>query len=183
MAVSAHDVARELRHRLPDLGTTSLHKLLYYCQGWYLAWTGHLMFEEKIEAWDMGPVVATVWRDEDRDRPGPTPSELDEPMQSTIGFVVSRYGRLSARELVDLTHAESPWRKATEGGRRNAEIDRDMLFDHFTTDPEQLALFKLTQELADREEYKRAVAMVSHPRSTPVVDETDQLRALLTRSR
>ncbi len=30
---SAHDVARELRNRLPDAGDLKVHKLAYYCQG------------------------------------------------------------------------------------------------------------------------------------------------------
>jgi hypothetical protein len=37
MAVSAHDVAAEIRRRQPSVGTKKLHKLLYYCQGHYLA--------------------------------------------------------------------------------------------------------------------------------------------------
>ena len=40
MTVSAHDVARELRARRPELKTVQVHKILYYAQGWHLAWTG-----------------------------------------------------------------------------------------------------------------------------------------------
>src|SRR5262249_49336794 len=64
MAVSARDVAPALRERLPDLGTVKLHKLLYYCQGHHLAIFGEPLFSETISAWDMGPVVGTLWRGE-----------------------------------------------------------------------------------------------------------------------
>ena len=37
---------------------------------------------------------------------------LDEGALNTIGYVISRYGRLSARDLVDLTHAQAPWKDA-----------------------------------------------------------------------
>ena len=48
--LSAHDVARELRQRLPDPGDVKIHKLAYYCQRWHLARTGEPMFPEAIEA-------------------------------------------------------------------------------------------------------------------------------------
>jgi Protein of unknown function (DUF4065) len=56
--LSAHDVARELRQRLPYAGDVKIHKLAYYCQGWHVAWTGEPMFREAVEAWTNGPVVA-----------------------------------------------------------------------------------------------------------------------------
>ena len=58
MTVSAHDVAREIRQQLPRVGILKLQKLLYYCQGWYIAWTDAPLFGEQIEAWANGPVVA-----------------------------------------------------------------------------------------------------------------------------
>lgn len=113
MSVSAHDVAAALRERLPGLPTKKLHKLLYYCQGHHLAATGEALFTETIAAWDMGPVVGSLWREErDSDaRPG-TP--LSESQLNTVGYVVSRYGRLTGRDLEALTHSESPWQRANE---------------------------------------------------------------------
>jgi uncharacterized phage-associated protein len=62
MAVPARDVAAALREWLPDLGAVKLHKLLYYCQGHHLARFGEPLFADTISAWDMGPVVGTLWR-------------------------------------------------------------------------------------------------------------------------
>ena len=57
---SAHDVAREVRSLLPSAGRVKVQKLLYYCHGWHLAFTGNPMFSERVEAWELGPVVPAV---------------------------------------------------------------------------------------------------------------------------
>ena len=62
------DVAAELRKRVIGVGDVKLHKLLFFVQGSHLAWEGTPAFRERSEAWDMGPVVAALWRDEKRGR-------------------------------------------------------------------------------------------------------------------
>jgi uncharacterized phage-associated protein len=116
MTVSARDVAAALRERLPDLPIKKLHKLLYYCQGHHLAQFGEPLFADTISAWDMGPVVGVLWKVErDGSEPAMTAGPpLDEAQLNTVGYVVSRYGRLTGRELEILTHGEMPWRRANE---------------------------------------------------------------------
>jgi uncharacterized phage-associated protein len=92
MTVSAHDVSAELRRRLPSVDTKKLHKLLYYCQGHHLAVVGEPLFTEPVAAWDMGPVVERLWRDERYGLEPPPASELDEAGLNTVGYVLSRYG-------------------------------------------------------------------------------------------
>ncbi|MBK5224759.1 MAG: DUF4065 domain-containing protein [Acidimicrobiia bacterium] len=113
-AVSAHDIAAELRRRLRSPGVVKIHKLLYYCQGLHLAWTGRPMFAERIEAWVNGPVVADLWTDEKHGRARPDPHELDADALATIEHVLGRFGSMSGKELIRLTHAESPWRDLSE---------------------------------------------------------------------
>lgn len=113
--VSAHDVAAELRQQLPGLPTKKLHKLLYYCQGHHLAHFGVPLFVEPLMAWDMGPVVANVWKCEKEGVEPPPPSQLDPAQLNTISYVVSRYGRLTGSDLERLTHAEDPWQLANTG--------------------------------------------------------------------
>jgi uncharacterized phage-associated protein len=112
--VSAHDVARDVRARLgDDVGRKKLQKLLYYCQAWHLTWTGRPLFMERIEAWDMGPVVADLWVHE-KHRPherGPAPNELSAEQASIVDYVIERYGNLSGDALGDMTHREAPWRE------------------------------------------------------------------------
>jgi uncharacterized phage-associated protein len=66
--VAARAVASVLRERLPGVGTKKLHKLLYYCQGHHLATFGKPLFGESISAWDMGPVVGSLWKQEKEGR-------------------------------------------------------------------------------------------------------------------
>jgi uncharacterized phage-associated protein len=133
MRVSAHDVARELRNRIPGLGDTNVHKMLYYAQGWSLARTGNALFDESIEAWTNGPVVATLWHDEDKQREIPPALDLDEEQMAIIDEVVERYGHLSARKLSEMTHEEPPWRNASAKPTPNPPIRRLALMAHFAT--------------------------------------------------
>jgi uncharacterized phage-associated protein len=115
---TAHDVAVALRERLPGIGEVKLHKLLYYCQGVHLAHCGDKIFDETISAWDLGPVIGTLWRDERSGRTAPDPQPLTNAQLSTVGYVVSRYGALSGRDLMTLTHNEDPWKRGDEERRR-----------------------------------------------------------------
>jgi uncharacterized phage-associated protein len=152
--VSAHDVARELRERLSDAGDLKVHKLLYYCQGWHLAWAGEPMFAEPVEAWTNGPVVADLWHDEKRARVPPGPKALDDLQLATVEYVVRRYGRQSGQELVRMTHVEDPWRDVSEredtGAVPNPQITHEALADWFGSDEEgrahRAAVAKLRQQ-------------------------------------
>ncbi len=133
MTASAYDVAAALRVRLPGLPTKKLHKLLYYCQGHHLATFGVPLFSETISAWDMGPVVGKLWFAESNRAMAPQPSLLNEAQLNTVGYVVSRYGALSGRDLENLTHHESPWQLAdtnrTPG--TSTKIRLDWIRDYF----------------------------------------------------
>jgi uncharacterized phage-associated protein len=140
MAVPGRDIAAALRERLPGLGRVKLHKLLYYCQGHHLATFGEPLFSDTISAWDMGPVVGTLWREE-KDGTPPEEAELrgaqlGEAELNTIGYVVSRYGTLTGKDLENLTHSETPWQTANRirqpGGR--VTIRREWIRDYFLTD-------------------------------------------------
>jgi uncharacterized phage-associated protein len=135
MTVSAHAVASVLRERLPGVGTKKLHKLLYYCQGHHLATFGKPLFGESISAWDMGPVVGSLWKQEkEREVPG-VRVELDQAQLNTVGYVLSRYGALTGRDLENLAHSETPWRRADRdrppGGR--VRIEQEWIEEYFRT--------------------------------------------------
>ena len=131
--VSAHDVAAELRRALPGVPVKKLHKLLYYCQGHHLAHFGEPLFREPIMAYDMGPLVANLWKAEKEGLPAPSPEALDAGQLNTVGYVVSRYGRLTGTDLERLTHNESPWQQADEtrpaGG--SVRISQDTIKEFF----------------------------------------------------
>jgi uncharacterized phage-associated protein len=135
MALRAHDVAQELRRRLPGVPTKKLHKLLYYCQGHHLASRGDTLFSDSIQAWDMGPVVAVLWHQEREAGPSGDAKPLSEEQLNTVGYVVSRYGRLSGTDLEHLTHAEDPWLRADRGRQpgESARIEPDWMREYFVS--------------------------------------------------
>ena len=64
--IDAHDVAdwfiNRIDRRMGEVITTDVvHRLLYFAQAWYLANTGHEMFEEEFEAWGTGPIIPAIY--------------------------------------------------------------------------------------------------------------------------
>jgi uncharacterized phage-associated protein len=110
-----------------------LHKLLYYCQGHHLATFGVPLFAESLSAWDKGPVVGALWFDERAGQPVDPGPPLDEGALNTIGYVLSRYGALTGRDLGHLTHSETPWRLADAGRRpgTSVRIETSWIEDYF----------------------------------------------------
>ena len=127
MTASAYVVAAEIRRRLPSVGRAKLHKLLYYAQGHHLAAFGHPLFRDAISAWDMGPVVGKLWHIERNDIPMESAAQLDEAALNTIGYVISRYGGLTGRDLIRLSHSDTPWQEAnaarTPGTSRKIPVE------------------------------------------------------------
>jgi hypothetical protein len=84
----------------------------------------------------MGPVVERLWIDEKHDHAPPPPTPMDEAALNTIGYVLSRYGALTGRDLEVMTHGEPPWQLADvtrrAGGR--ALIRTEWILDYFRTD-------------------------------------------------
>ncbi len=129
---SAVAVATEIRRRCPGIGKAKLHKLLYYVQGYHLAWEGEAAFSDDIEAWELGPVVASLWRAEKHGvqrRPEP----LRESVRNIITNVLCRLGDETGADLITATHAEDPWSDATRGGTviANQLITHRSLADYF----------------------------------------------------
>lgn len=145
----AIDIARWFIHRnLEDVENgedekmtlLKLLKLLYYAEGSFLALDKGSLFDEKIVAWEHGPVVEEVWRSFDDAYNLNIP---DQDMQDSLSKILkedndlledvySVFGKYSASGLRNKTHKESPWLDATNGGKIfNAEITRDSISKYF----------------------------------------------------
>lgn len=120
-----------------------LLKLLYYAHGWYLAICGQPLLDERIEAWEYGPVVpsiysefkhfgnnpistpATEWKltGDDDDLFGfnvvsPTipDGEENEFVRQLLQRIWEIYKPFSAIQLSSMTHETgSPWEKVLRG--------------------------------------------------------------------
>lgn len=123
---TAVDVARYIQSKVSVSGEVQLHKLVYYAQGWHLAWDGRPLFDGDFEAWPMGPVNTDVrvyfnWGDVSMLR-----SDLSADEAATVDAVVDYYGKHYGSGLSALTHKEEPWKEAREGLAPNAHSARDI---------------------------------------------------------
>ncbi|MCI8397125.1 MAG: DUF4065 domain-containing protein [Clostridia bacterium] len=114
-----------------------LQKLLYICFADYMCNTGKKLFTDRIVAYKYGPVVEDVYKkyrkygykliEEAKDIE--SDSKYEMPSKSRILFAedgtekiisiektLTKYGNLSASELVELTHRENtPWDRTYKG--------------------------------------------------------------------
>ena len=148
-SASVTAVAAEIRRRRPRIRKVRLHKLLYYVQGYHLAWQGEPAFFDDIEAWGSGPVVASLWHAEKRRVPGrrPPTDPLRESVRNILTNVLCRLGDKTGAELIAATHAEDPWLDATQGGTviANQLIPHESLAEYFGT--ESPALKRMLKDL------------------------------------
>jgi uncharacterized phage-associated protein len=183
MAVSVRDVAAALRERMRGVSKTKLHKLLYYCQGHHLATFGVPLFRETVSAWDLGPVVGSYWRavDDGEDQAGAADT-LSQAELNTVGYVISRYGRLTAHDLINLTHAEDPWQKADVNRRPKTSnrIEHEWMRDYFSQNSADDDEIPLDSEAVS--DWLTTVAEERPDRPEPRPDTEDELRARLVRA-
>jgi uncharacterized phage-associated protein len=138
---SVHDVAAYILHRLGPLPTMKLQKLCYYAQGHSLAWDGHPLFPEEIQAWANGPVIHDLFARHrgkfgvSKDDPFGDPDALTQDERETVDAVLDAYGHLTGHELSMLTHKERPWVEARgdlpHGARSHNTIDLDVMQEYF----------------------------------------------------
>ena len=97
------------------ISNMKLQKLLYYQQGFHLAYFGTPLFDEEIEAWMYGPVVPCVYEYfKTNDNRGIEYSgnivSLSTEEEALFNEVHRVYGKYSATGLIEMTHNETPWK-------------------------------------------------------------------------
>lgn len=114
-----------------------LQKLLYYCQGFSLAFFNKPLFDSPVEAWTHGPVCPEIYhayKTFGSDRI-PAPEEfdadtaLDDGERDLIDNVYATYGQFAAWRLREMTHEERPWIEAEQ----SCEITNDSMKEFFKT--------------------------------------------------
>lgn len=135
------------------ISNLKLQKILYFIQAYFLISTKVQCFEERIEAWDFGPVVPEAYREYKQFGSGDIPSisyiikfnENDiwqskatkynddvilQEDKSRIESVVDKFADYSATDLVTITHAQTPWKNAYRRGQ-NREITIHAIKEYF----------------------------------------------------
>lgn len=124
-----------LRHGDAIMATNlTLNSLVYLAQVESLRKIDEPLFEDKVEAWDCGPVEPEVHAVYGKYGHGRIPEpegavEPDERTNAIIDTTVRKYGRLTAFDLAELYHREgSAWRSVYRRGE-HAEITVQTMLD------------------------------------------------------
>lgn len=135
------------------ISNLKLQKILYFIQAFFLVSTPEQCFEEKIEAWDFGPVVPEAYREYKQYGSGDIPSisyiikfddediweskvtkykddVISEEDKRRIESVVDKFADYSATDLVTITHGQTPWKNAYRRGQNN-EITIEAIKEYF----------------------------------------------------
>ena len=123
-----------------DEGITNLkmQKLCYYAQGLWLAIMHEPLFEEKIFAWQHGPVIPDLYnklkrfgKDSIQEIEGASPiSKLSAEICDFLNDVFAVFSRYSASGLRNMTHDELPWKNAIK--TQTGIISNDDMKEHFS---------------------------------------------------
>lgn len=108
-----------------------IQKLLYYVYVWYLVHRKKRCFDERFQAWPIGPVLPSIYNSlkiykaspidpdftdvADEDDLNHLKSEIGQDLLEFVDNIYEKYGTKSAFELVGLTHNALPWLNARKG--------------------------------------------------------------------
>jgi len=133
-----------------------LQKLAYFAYGWYLAITGKRLVDERVEAWEWGPVIPSIYKAFKRFGSSPITEPAAEVMfrEGKVGFfpvriqsdnpsedalalqIIKRvwdiYGKYSGSALSNMTHApDSPWTRTPNREIKGTDIDDSLIMQYF----------------------------------------------------
>lgn len=123
--VAKYMIIRAMKDEDP-ITNMKVQKLCYYALGVYSKLSsGRKLFEESVEAWQHGPVVREVYKEYARRANGIIISEdysdlkLNEAEKKAVDMAYTYFSQYSAWRLREMTHAESPWKRNYEEGKKN----------------------------------------------------------------
>lgn len=143
MAYPVIQIANQLLLYSADKGgelmtNMKLQKMLYYQQGFHLAYFGTPLFNEDIEAWMYGPVVPSIYEEyKSNGRNGIEPNrELAFSFEqkkelALFNEVCKVYGAYSAIGLMNMTHEEMPWKSTPTGEGEGHVIAKEKMQSFF----------------------------------------------------
>jgi uncharacterized phage-associated protein len=142
--ISCQDVAKYFLSLTDEesgelISNLKLQKLVYYAQGFHLAFFDTPLFPERIEAWTYGPVIPDLYRiykDCGQCSIPPPPdfdiSKYDPQTKDLLDEVYKVFGQFSAWKLADMTHQEPPFENAYKRGAGSI-ISNESLIKYFKT--------------------------------------------------
>lgn len=147
-SVDVFEVAKAFQSKIDEeagscITPLKMQKLIYYAQGWHLAFFDTPLFREPLQAWVHGPVSPKIYsyyqeykyNDIDLieyDLNG----VFDEEQMELIDSVYNIYGAFDAKVLEKMTHYDDPWKTVREGYEPNEHsqevISEESIKNYFT---------------------------------------------------
>lgn len=120
MIYDALEVARYIIYHEEQAGrpvsNLRLQKLLYFVQAKFLVEKEKPCFDQRMEAWNFGPVVPKVYKAYRYYGSTPIPCEdesndfsIQPSDREIIDSILDSCSRYATSTLVDITHAQDPW--------------------------------------------------------------------------
>lgn len=116
-----------------------LQKLLYYAQGFYMAFNkGQRLFKDSIVHMQYGPVVKSlinklkIYSNKPIENFDCCVPEFDDDTLAILNLVYNKLGQFSAYKLVELTHSEKPWQDTVQGQEIPAVDICNFIKEHYT---------------------------------------------------
>lgn len=142
MSYNVLDIANKLLCRAASIemaelmSNMKLQKMLYYQQGYHLAYFGTPLFDEEIEAWMYGPVVPVAYQHYkvyggSGIEPSGSEISLSKDEEAVFAEVFNIYNEYSAIGLKNLTHNETPWKSVP--AKRGSVISKESMKTFFNT--------------------------------------------------
>ncbi len=118
-----------------------LQKLLYYAYVWKFSLNNQKIFNDEIEAFELGPVVKKEWTRLKKYEKKPITVDavqtdinlLSKDLRSYLDTIWYSYGKYEAWQLVEMTHNEKPWIDTFNDKSNKKKIIKDSLIKEFYT--------------------------------------------------
>lgn len=113
-----------------------LQKILYYAQGWYMAYYDKPLFAADFEAWEHGPAnrdLYVMYKSKGYnviEAPENKPV-FDNEISNFLNRVWNTYGIYDGKYLEQMTHKEIPWKKTVEEKGYNHIIRKELIKEFF----------------------------------------------------
>lgn len=130
-------VIQYLNKKGQNINHLKLQKLLYYIEAWNMVFLNSPIFADKIEAWQHGPVIRSVWDHFKRfsilydELPvcETCSCVMSDEQRAIVDDVLDEYGDKTGYYLENLTHSEEPWRKARQ--KASQFIDKQFMKQYY----------------------------------------------------
>ncbi len=146
---SASCIANYFIKNMKKIDNLRLNKFVYIAYAFAYVYKEREIFKEPIQAWDLGPVIPTIYHEFKRykdkeiaeqsyilDKNGkkeiPFIDKKDKDVKEVLDAVIEIYAEMSTRKIIDEMHKkDSPWDQYYKKGQRNIEIDKKKIKSYY----------------------------------------------------